>query len=253
MQIKSLTVTLFVVIALFFSMGTALAAKTTKEELDAAKKAKKTVFLVVSGNGSQAANCMKIAQQAQKQLKESLVLSMNRDDEANKALVATLGLGSAPLPMLMVIGMNGVAAGGMAEKDATAEKLVQLAPSPKKAEALGYINDKKPVFIIGYKKSFSDRSKVTENCKTAITSLKGNAAYVEIDLDDANEKAFLKQIGTDFSATTTQILVFNAQGKNTGNYKGATEPAKLVSTATMVPKSGCAPGACGPGTKGCAK
>lgn len=248
--IRSFPITLLLIIGMLFSLAPALSAKTTKEELDAAKKAKKTVFLVVTANGIQSANSMKIAQQAQKQMKESVVLSLNRDDKSNGEIVSKFGLGSAPLPLIMVVGMNGLPAGGLQEKEATAEKLIQLAPSPKKAEALGYIDAKKPVFVIGYKKSFTDRGKVVENCKTAITTLKGNAAFVEVDLDDPKEKAFLTQIGTNFTAKNTQILVFNSQGKNTGNYSGATDPNKLVTTALTTPKSG---GCCPTPSKGCGK
>lgn len=245
---------MLLVIGFLTSVGTVMAAKTVKDELDAAKKAKKTVFLVVTGTGINSDNSIKIARQAQKQMKESLVLTLNRDDKTNADIVAKLGLISAPLPLIMVVGMNGLAAGGLQEKEATADKLVQMAPSVKKAEALTYIDQKKPVFIIAYKKSFTDRNKVVDNCKTAITNLKGKAAFVEIDIDDPREKVFLTQVGGDFKAKTTQILVFNKQGKNTGNFNGPTDPGKLSTAAMAIPKaSGCAPGSCAPGAKGCGK
>ncbi|MCX6272992.1 MAG: hypothetical protein NTU44_17610, partial [Bacteroidetes bacterium] len=227
-KIKNPATMLLVVFGLFLLMGTTLSAKTIKEELDAAKKAKKSVFLVVVSNGVQPDNSIKIAQQAQKKVKESMVLTMNRDDAANKEVVTTLGLGSAPVPLIMVIGMNGIAAGGLQEKEATVDKLVNMVPSPKKVEALGYLNDKKPVFIIAYRKSFTDRAKVVDNCKSAITQLKGQAAYVEVDLDDPAEKSLLEQVGADYKTKATQILVFNSAGKNTGNFTGVTEPGKLV-------------------------
>lgn len=250
---KQLLPALALVIGFLVFFSSALAAKTVKEDLDEAKKTGKTVFLVVTGNGVNANNAMKIAQQAKKQIKESVVLTLNRDDKSNSELVTKMGLISVPLPFLMVVGMNGIVSGGVQEKDATADKLVQMAPSPRKAEALNYLGQKKPVFIIAYKKSFKDRGKVVENCKEAVKRLKGNAAFVEVDLDDPREKAFLEQVGGDFNSKVTQILVFNTQGKNTENFDGPTDPAKLSSAALMVPKSGCSPGSCAPGTKGCGK
>jgi len=123
----------------------------------------------------------------------------------------------------------------------------------KKGEAGTKLVEKKPVFIIAYKKSYADKAKVVENCKAATTLLKGNAAIVEINMEDPSEKTFLTQIGTDFNKANSQIIVFNNQGKNTGTFTGATDPNKLTTAALTVQKSGCAPGSCAPGTKGCGK
>ncbi len=237
-------------IAIILGSGFNLHAKTVKEELDAAKKAKKSVFLVVTATGVPSANSMSIAQQAQKKVKESIVLSMNRDDQSNKELVASFGVGTAPVPLIMVIGMNGIAAGGLTEKDATVEKLVSMVPSKKRVEALAYLNEKKPVFIVVCKKSFKDRQQVTADCRAAVQQLKGNAAVVEVELDDPGEKSLLGQIGADFNAKSTQVIVFNAAGKNTGTYTGSTEAGKLVAAALAVPKSGCCPSGSG---KSCGK
>jgi hypothetical protein len=241
------------VIGMITFLGLAVQARTVKEDLDAAKKAKKTVFMVVTNATTNAEKAIQIAQQAQKLLKGSMVLTLNRDDKTNSETITKLGLMSAPLPLIMVVGMNGLAAGGLQEKEATADKLVKMAPSVRKAEALSYIDQKKPVFIVAYKKAFKDRSQVVENCKSAIASMKGNADYVEVDLEDPAEKLFLEQVGGDVNSKATQILVFNAQGKNTENFSGATDSKKLSTAALTVKKSGCAPGSCAPGTKGCGK
>lgn len=230
---------LFLLVGLLSSFGSAMAVKSIKEELDEAKKAKKTVFLVVIENHSKAESAMKMAQQAQKQVKESIVLSLNRDDQSNKEVVSSLGVASAPVPMIMVIGMNGIATGGLPEKEATVDKLVSMVPSPKKVEALAYLNENKPVFLIAYKKGFTDHAAVIDNCKAAITRLKSKAAYVEVDMDDAREKSLLTQVGVNFKANTTQIIVFNASGKNSGSFSGITDPGKLVTAATAAPKSCC--------------
>lgn len=216
--------------------------KSVKEELDQAKKQKKTVFMVVTANGIKHDKSVILAQQAQKKLKDAIVITLNRDDKANSETVNSLKLATAPLPMIMVIGMNGIAAGGLQEKEATADKLVQMAPSPKKAEALAYLNEKKPVFVVGYRKSFTDRQKVMENVKSAITQLKGNAAFVEVDLDDALEKELLIQIGADLKSNKTVVVVVNGQGKVMGNHKGITDAKTLASEATASPKSCCPPG-----------
>jgi hypothetical protein len=244
---KKLTLLLAATMMVF--SGLTLNAKTVKEELDAAKKTKKSVFLVITATGIQSAISMNFAKEAQKKVKGSIVLSMNRDDQTNKDLVRTFGVGTTPVPMIMVIGMNGVATGGLIEKEATVDKLVNMVPSPKKVEALTYIDQKKPVFLVAYKKTFTDRNKVVENCQSVVTSLKGNAAVVEVSLDDPAEKAFLSQVGGDFKSTSTQVLVFNAQGKNTGKFNGITDPNKLKTAALTVPKSCCPSGS----TKGCGK
>ena len=232
----------YLFLGILISMGTSLSAKTVNEELDAAKKTRKTVFLVVTGNGVKADFSMKIAQQAAKQLKESIVLSLNRDDKSNSEIVTKMALASVPIPMIMVVGMNGLPAGGLQEKEATSDKLVKLAPSPKKAEALGYLNEKKPVFVIGYKKSFADRTKVIEKVKEAIILMKGNAAFVEVDMDDLSEKPMLYMIGANLKSQKTVTVVANAQGKITGNFNGIPDVDKLVTAAKTQPKSCCPPG-----------
>jgi hypothetical protein len=241
-KFKSVITTSLLLLGFLLPLIAAGPAKSVKEELEQAKKLKKTVFMVVTANGINAVKAVKLAEQSQKKLKDAIVITLNRDDKTNAETVNSLKLNTAPLPMIMVIGMNGIAAGGLQEKEATVDKLVKMAPSPKKAEALSHLNDKKPVFVIGYRKSFTDRQKVVENVKSAITQLKGNAAYVEVDMDDAREKDMLIQIGAELKSAKTVVVVVNGQGKVMGNHSGITDAKTLASEAASAPKSCCPPG-----------
>lgn len=235
----------------FISLSNAL---TLKEELNNAKKAKKTVFLIVTEKGLALDKATKVSKEAIKLQKNSIILTMFRDDNANADLVTKFGLLGAPMPLILVVAANGVVVGGLRDIDATAEALIKMIPSPKMAEVLLAINNKKSVFIVVSKKSFLDRTNMLEKCKSCLTSLKNNAVIVEIDADDNKEKAFLSQIGVNGLLTSSVVVVSNSQGQITGKYENTAAVNTLVAAASKLLKSGgCCPGGnssgCGPKKK----
>ena len=233
---------LMILIVLILGLSSLSNAMTIKEELNNAKKAKKTVFLIVTEKGLSVDKAKSVSKEAAKLEKKSLVLTMFRDDNVNSDLVNKFGLSGAVVPVILVVAFNGVAVGGLKDKDATADALVKFIPSPKQADVLLALDEKKSVFVVAYKKTFNDRTKCAENCKSVLPQLKYNAAIVEIDVDDQKENKFLTKIGVKSQLTSSVIVISNPQGQITGTYDSKADSKTLVAAATKVNKGCCSGG-----------
>jgi len=216
---------------------------TVKEQLAAAQKAGNAVFLVITSTGAKGlTELVAVANQANKKVKKSTVVQMNRDDAANSELVTKYGVASVQVPFVLVISPKGLAVGGYSAEQATADMLVQLIPSPKYDEVLAAINVKKPIFIVASKKSFTDKKNAIALCKTAAIKVSNTPVIVDVDMSDASESAFLKQIGVNMLSTGTVIVVVNAAGNITGNFSGTQTAQTLADAAAKVIKSCCPSG-----------
>ena len=121
-------------------------------------------------------------------------------------------------------------AGGLPASQATADKLVAMVPSPKKAEILQVLQSGKAVLIDVCPKGAA--SGASAACAAACGQLQGKCVTIQIDIDDAAEAGFLTQMNVNLASTEPVTLVVNAQGQLTGTYTGATDVAALVQAAT---------------------
>lgn len=220
---------------------------TVAETLAKAVKEANSVFLVVTDSNKTDINkAMEIVAKANLSVKKSIVVTMDREDKNNKDLVTKYGLAGAPLPILLVISPKGNLAGGYLLKDATTDLLIKQIPTPKQDEVLTVINNKKSVFIVVAKSSFTDKEKALENCKSAI-KLNGNKSeLIEIDLSDTKEKSFLELLKVNTATTTTATIVLNSKGQITGTFYEVKDAASLVPLANKVVSSCCSSGkSCG--------
>jgi hypothetical protein len=225
----------------------------TQQKIDAATDAGKAVFLVVSDPGvADTDKALEIAKQSNKSYSNSTVIQMNRSEPADAELVKQFGLAGAPLPVILVLSQNGSVTGGFVLAQATPEKLVSLIPSPKKAEVLQALGDKKSVFIVATSKTMTEKSDILGTCAQACVEMQQNAKVIEIDLDDPKEAKFLAELKIDRSLTSPQTFVINTKGQVTGKFDSSVNSATLVASAKKV-SSGCGPGSsCGP-KQGCGK
>lgn len=215
--------------------------------LDKAKAEAKAVFVVVTGNGSvDTEKAVSVANGAKGIYKNAEVVEMNRDDAANATLVNEWRLTGAPLPLILVVSPKGQLTGGRILAQATAENVAELVPSPKLEEVYAAIGSNKNAIVVFTKKSFADRNEVVENSKKAVDLLKNEAVFVEVDLEDAKENGFMKQVRIDKNTAKSSVtLVINKQGQVAGTSITVPDPDKLVAAAKTPVKSGCGPG-CGP-------
>lgn len=245
-SILSIVFTVFAVSSIF-SQG-------VQKEIDKSQQKGKSVFLVVTDKYSQGnEDLIKKAEDAQKTVKKSEVIKLDRDDAANADLVSKYQLASAPLPLVLVIAPNGVVTAGYTSQQASTELLISAIPSPKKAEVLQVINEGKSVFIVVSSKNMATKSNLVSTCQQACFEMEKKAKIVEIDLDDPGEKAFMEELKINQSITEPQTYVVNSKGQVTGNFNSDVNSSTLIATATKVPSSGCCPPgsgkSCGPTKK----
>lgn len=242
------------VLSLFFLFAAGKSSAnslTASDDLATAKKEGKTVFLIVTGSGkSDLTKSEKIAKDAITKVKNSVIIKLNKDDAANASVVNKLGISGVPVPFLLVISPKGIAVAGGTPEQVTADQLVQAVPSPKQDEALAALNDKKPVFIIVSKKGLTDKAAITSNCKTASSKISPKPIIIDVNVDDAKEAAFLKQIGVPSLNGKTKVVVANSNGQITATYEGKAEVDELTASANKVIRSGgCCPGGSSSGCK----
>jgi len=221
-------------------------------ELDKAKKAGKAVFVVVTGTGSTDTDkALAIAKGATGIYKNSVIVQMNRDDEANAQLVTEWRLTGAPVPLILALSSKGQLTGGFILAEASSENLAALMPSPKLELVYEAIGNSKHVIVAFTKKSFADRTEVITECKKAVSMLNNEAVFIEVDMEDSKETGFMQQLRiSPVIAKSSVSLVINKQGQVAGQSSTIPDAAKLVAAAKAPVKQGCGPG-CGPA--GCGK
>jgi hypothetical protein len=225
----------------------------TAAEIEKANKSCKPVFLVAyNTTGADADKAISIANSAKKSLKaSSVVIKMNTSDAANSDLVSKFRIAGTPLPLILVLDKNGTAAGGLALKDATAEKLVDMIPTPKSSELIKALAEGKSVYIVVYKESMTSKKSIVDNCAVACSKMDNKCVTVKVNMDDKSETKLLQNLKYEPTAKEPVTYVINKAGQVIGQYNGLTDVNTLVSTAKKAPAGGC----CSGGTKagGCKK
>ena len=229
---------LFVILAT--SLGHVFAS--VKSDLETASKNGNAVFLVVSDpDVSGTDQAVQIANQAKLKMPNSVVIQMNRSDEANDELVAKYRLAGAPLPLVLVIASNGIVSGGFVLSQVTPELLVNAVPSPKKADVLKTLSEGKSVFIVVTGKTMAEKNTIMNTCQKACIEMENNARMIEISLDDPIESQFLTELKVNKTATEPMTYVINSKGQITGTFTDEVNSTTLVATANKVAASGCCP------------
>lgn len=242
---KNLSV--LILIAALLVANTIVSYADTKQDIKKATKNGNIVFLVVTEKGNtKNQEAMNLAKNAQKQVVKSTVIELDRSNASNSELVKEYGLAGAPIPLVLVIAKNGYVASGASLQNLTADGLVKMVPTPKEEDVISAINKGKHAIIVFSKKSFTDKKETIKNSKEAVSMLKGEAVFIEVNMDDPKETNFVNKLGVDKSKTNASItLVFNKQGQLAGTSTTTPDPQKLVSAANTPVKGGCGPG-CGP-------
>jgi hypothetical protein len=221
---------------------------STDTALAAATAAGHPVFLIVTDAGAgDLEPARRVASEAQKLLPDTSILEMDRADAGNEAVVRRYRLATVPVPLILVIAPNGVAAGGARPETITAQRLADMVPSPAKADFLKALDERKAAFLVFARPSMPDLPATTKAASDAAAALKGAAAVVQVDLDSAKETRFVTEMSQDAKATVPVVVVYNAKGRATETLRGVPTAAALVAAATKEPKSTCKPGECGPG------
>ena len=218
---------------------------TTTERLASAQKAGRTVFLLVSEPRTRQMDEMRAsAVEASRLTPGSLVIELDRSLRSARPIVKRYGLAGSKTPFVLVIAGNGAPAGGASPGEKAAEQLVALVPSPRKADTLLALFQRKAVFVVVSRPDLPGRPFVLQECRKAAASLNGKAAIVTVDPGDKAEKAFLDLLGADFKATQVVTHVYGLSGLKTDALKGAVK-ADALKAAALKKKQCCPSGKCG--------
>lgn len=214
----------------------------TKENIEQANAKGKVVFLAVTNGNAKLVEARKMAQSAQKKFPGSEVITFDKSDKSNAALVTKYGLLGAPVPIILVIAPNGAVGGGLTLDKATPENLVKLIPTKRQATALLAFSEGKAAFIVLSKKTMKDKSQAIAECKKALSVIVGRGVVIDLDLGDKTESKFLDLLDPDMSATSSHVLVFNGKGQFTGEYSSPIQSKDLVASSKKVVSSCCPSG-----------
>ncbi len=235
-----------------FALGLALlaapadGAAAAMDDITAANRAGKTVFLVVTdAAGKNLAAARDVAAKASKQTANSAVVELNRADPAQAAAVKTYRVAGAPVPLVMVIAPNGVAAGASLVKKGALERLMRLVPTPGKAEYLKVLSQRQTAIVIFSHAKMAQQSDAFAAASKVVTATKGKVSTVVVDVTSPDEQKFLKEWSIDPKAATPTVVVMNAKGLTLGRHEGAPTSEQLLATTQKKPCCG------NPGCKGC--
>ena len=232
-----------ILILFLFFAGIAHLNAQTATEIDKANQLDKSVFLVAyTTDGAEADKAFSIANNAKKSLESnSVVIKMKTTEAANSTLVSKYRLAGAPLPLILVLDKNGTTAGGLILSDATAEKLVDMIPSPKTSELIKALSEGQSVYVVVYKESMTSKKDVIDNCASACRKMKNNSVTVVVEMDDKNEAKLLQTLKCDLTSSEPTTYVLNKSGQIAGTFTGLTDVKTLMSTAEKTAAGGCCP------------
>jgi hypothetical protein len=231
-------------------VGTALAARSvawasTESALAAAAAAGHPVFLVVTeGDAAGMDAARRVTSDAQKLAPGTSILEMDRSDKANAAVVKKYRLETVPVPLILVLAANGVAAGGARPGAVTPERLAAMIPTPARAALLRSIDEKKATLVVFARESTEGRDAARKAAEDAATALRGAATVVLVDLDDEKEAKFVAESKVDPKSKQPLVAVYNAKGQAIETFSGVPKVEALVAAVSKEPKECCPGGRC---------
>ena len=240
---------IFLVIAILPPSLAALPA----DDLQSASEASKIAFVLVTEPGAAGLEqAQHVIKDAMSRVDQSVMIELNRADIANASLVAKYRLSGAPVPLILVFASNGAMAGGNLAAKLTSEQLVNMVPSPKKAEVLQALQAGQAVFLTAFREGMSTKSEVFKGCAAACGQMLGKSRSVDVNMDDHAEASFLQQLKVNMQAAEPVTVIINGQGQVTGSFNGPVDVGKLVQAANKKAGGCCPPSSgktCGPTSK----
>lgn len=203
------------------------------DDVATANAAGKAVFLIVTdgpGPGLEAARA--VAAAAQALAPATSVVELDRRDPAQAPAVAAYRVAAAPVPLVLVIAANGVATGAAKPGEGAAQRLVNLIPTPRKAEYLKHLSQQRVALVALTRATMPERGALFESLSAATRTLGDKAALVLVDLDDKAEARFVADLKIDPATTQPQLVVVNPKGVVLARLAGAVKAEEIVAAAT---------------------
>jgi ActR/RegA family two-component response regulator len=238
-------------LALFACALVALAAPRSSsaaamDEIATANQEGKVVFLVLTdATGANLQMARDVAKTAQSKTPDSTIVELNRSDPAQAAAVKNYRVAGAPVPLVLVIGQNGVAAGASLVKKGAVERLVKLVPTPGKSEYLKVLSQNQTAVVVFSHAKMPQQSPLFEQISAVVQQTKGKVVPVLVDVSDTKEQKFMAEWKVNPKSTQPTVIVMNPKGLTLGRMDGAPTAAQIIETTKKRP-------CCGdPGCSGC--
>jgi hypothetical protein len=173
-------------------------------------------------------------------------------DPAEKAIVAKLDVGRAPMPLVLAMAPNGAITGGFPTKFEE-QQLLDAFATPCTQKAIKQLQDGKLVFVCVQ----NDKTKSNDAAMQGIREFKADARFasateiVMLDPADSAEASFLADLKIDPKTEEAVTAFLAPPGSAIAEYKGATDKAELVAAILKASSGGCGPGAGSCGPSGC--
>ena len=238
--------TLVVAVTLAVAALPSTSSAAVMDEITAANAAGKTVFVVLTdaaGKNLQAARAA--AKAAQLRTPNSAIIELNRSDPAQKAAVRKYRVAGAPVPLILVVASNGVAAGGSLVKKGAVERLVKLVPTPGKAAYLAVLNRRATAVVVFSHRKMPLQSPLFEQISAVVRQTKGKVVPVLVDVTNKAEARFMAEWKIDPRSATPTVVVMNPKGQTLARLSGAPKASQIIAASKKRPC--CADAGC----KGC--
>ena len=224
------------------------AAASAAEDLTAATAAGQPVYVVVTDGSARGTETVIAAANEAATTVNGKVLVLDRGVAVNADLVLKYRLGSAPVPLTLVLASNGLPVAGLTADKVTSAALVAALPSPKKLETLTALNDRRAVFVVVSGEKMTGRTAAIEQASLAMQAMeltKSKARMVLLDVADPKELAYVAELNLGPLVAPT-VVVLSAAGKRIATLR-APWAAKDLAAAAVKEGCGCGDGNCGHG------
>ena len=175
-------------------------------------------------------------------------VAVDRNVPAEKCLVDKYRLGSAPMPLVLVVAPNGAITGGLPGPQVNEEALQNAIAGPCMQKCLKALQEGKLVFLCAQNKTTT----ANEAAMKGVNDFKADVRFakfteiVQVDPTDAAEGKFLAQLKIEPKTDEAVTAFLAPPGAIIGTYKGATDKNTLVAAITAAASGGCGSGGCGP-------
>jgi hypothetical protein len=243
----------------FFVIGGSTAWAGAQTALDDAVRDGHDVFLVLTEPGAPGIEVARdLARKATAIAPQATVVELDRRDPENAAIVSRYRLAVAPVPLVLVVARNGVAAGGALPGRTSPEQLAALIPTPKKAEYLKALDEGRSVFLVLSRPDMPALAAITSTCEAARAKMNQDAeahvkvgdpkpndqaSVIGVTLTDPVEQRFLAEMKADLKSSQPWVVVANTKGQTTQTFlgpEGLTVDALVAATKKQVTE--CCPG-----------
>lgn len=224
-----------------------VAGAGTIDDIATANEKGQVVFLVLTQSGASNVEAARTAaKEAQKQVEGSTVLELDRSDASQASAVSRYKLQAAPVPIVLVIAQNGTAVGASRPGQGAVDRLVDMVPTPKKADHMQAIEQRQTSIIVFSRPTMQERSALFENLSAVTREMKDKVRLVLVDLDDTAEKKFIDEWEVPMKSVRPTVAVVNAKGQALGRLVGLQTADEIIKTCKKR-----APCCSDPNCKGC--